>query len=384
MMAMPAAGGAGLAAYLWEEAAGIDAPDPWESDSFDEAVYLEYAKRLARVKAAGVEDIDHDLLWGKASDDVIAAIMRADAQHIPGVEYRRDTAPELAELLKIDLAAPPQLQDLKNLLSGLASDGEQPEGKRRYRTSGERKTMGSLELVFSADKSVSVYAQGENRAAIVKAQRNAVDTAMQQIAGQLSFLRVRREGVDHRDPADLTWVLWQHRFNRLGQPQIHTHVSILNVVRSRTEDKVGTLDTMSLNGFYPTVRETYQRALANELGKLGLPVKFDERVPAAVLTNVPLEEKLAASSRTVLAEKAAAEYVQTMHGVDLASLPPKQRSAWVGRAAWHTRPRTKHAAQPDRSARQHDARQGKAIRPNLDTRYNRGTGFYDEKHGRSL
>jgi len=390
MKAMPAAGGAGLAWYLWKEAAE---PVPWVAKTdldylasqvaqgwveFEDVVDLEYTKRLARVQEAGVWDIYHDLLWGKASDDVVAAIQRYDAEvgKITGVEYRADTAPELAALLKIDLASSPRLQDLKHLLSGLAADGQQPEGKRRYRSTGERKTMGYLELVFSADKSVSVYAQGDNRAPIVDAQRKAVDAAMQQIAGTLGFLRVRRDGLDHRDPADLTWIQWQHRFSRHGQSQIHTHVSIPNVVLSRTEPgKVGTLDTFALHGLYPTVRETYHRALAGELHKLGLPVVFDPKVPAAVLTNISYEEQRQASSRTVIAEKAAAEYVGAKLAVHFSALTPKQRSAWIGRAASHTRPRTKT---PPPQTDQSRLQERNAIRPRLDSRYNRGGGRYDD------
>jgi conjugative relaxase-like TrwC/TraI family protein len=235
-------------------------------------------------------------------------------------------------------------------------------------------TMGSLELVFSADKSVSVYAQGENRPAVVKAQRIAVNAAMQQIAKQVGVIRSRRGGLDRRDPADVTWVQWQHRFSRLGQPQIHTHVSLINVCRSRVDGKVGTLDTFLLHGFYPTVRETYHRALAAELGKLGLPVVFDAKVPAAVLTNVSYEEQRQASSRTVIAEKAAAEYVGAKLAVHFSALTPKQRSAWIGRAAWHTRPRTKRDPEVNQSRNEPSG----AVRLRLDSRYNRGGGRYDD------
>ena len=384
MKAMPAAGGAGLAAYLWKEAVGVDAPETLEL-TFEDAVYQEYAKRLERVQAAGVEDIDHDLLWDKASDDVVAAILRDDAKHVPGVAYRGDMSPELAEILKIDLTAPPELQNLKNLLSGGSADGQPIKG-RRYRTDHKKQqlTMGSLELVFSADKSVSVYAQGENRPAIARAQSRAVDVAMHQIADQIGVIRSRRGGLDRRDPADVTWVQWQHRFSRLGQPQIHTHVSLINVCRSRVDGKVGTLDTFLLHGFYPTVRETYHRALADELRKLGLPVVFDTKVPAAVLTNVPYEDQRQASSRTVIAEKAAAEYVESKLAVHFSSLTPKQKSAWIGRAAWRTRPRTKREAEASQSRNEPD----RTIRLRLDSRYNRGGGRYDDdlgqRHGRSL
>jgi hypothetical protein len=49
---------------------------------FDDIVDLEYAKRLERVQAAGVEDIDYGLLRDRASDDVKAAIQRYEAAEI--------------------------------------------------------------------------------------------------------------------------------------------------------------------------------------------------------------------------------------------------------------------------------------------------------------
>jgi conjugative relaxase-like TrwC/TraI family protein len=259
-----------------------------------------------------------------------------------GVEYRRDAAPQLAKLLGINAHAAPKLKDLEHLLSAKAASGEPVEGKRPYRTTGtERQTMGSLELVFSADKSISaVYALAspDERHAIVAAQRGAVDAAMHQIAGKIGHLRARRNGLDRQDPADLTWIQWQHRMSRRGDPQLHTHVSVPNIVRSRVDGKVGTIDTFALHGFYPIVRETYHRALTAELGKLGMAVEFDARVPAAVLTNVPESVLRHFSSRTADAAAAAAEYLQKHRGVSFDSLTPSQRSAWLGRAAAATRP----------------------------------------------
>jgi conjugative relaxase-like TrwC/TraI family protein len=378
MMAMPAAGGGSRAVYLWKEAASLDTLDGWVAKTeldrlieagadFDDLVEAAYGERLARVQAAmpppehhhvlhGIEPgIDHALIWEKANDDVWAAIERYEAaqeQRITGIEYRQDTAPELVALIGIDPEAPPHLDDLKHLLAAKAADGEPIEGKRSYRTSGkERQTMGTLELLFSADKSVSVtfgLASQEERQAIVRAQATAVDAAMHQIADKIGFLRARRDGLDHRDPADLTWVQWQHRLSRRGDPQLHTHVSLLNVVRSRTEGKVGTLDTFALHGFYPKVRETYHRVLAIELGKLGLPAEFKATVPAAVLTNIPEPVLRHFSARSADAE----QWLREKLGPNFATLTPRQRSVWLSNASAQTRPPKPRSAGPatDREA----------------------------------
>ena len=466
--AMPAASGAGLADYLWKEAVGQDA-DPVLAIAAQHKVEAEEAYRhtlasiregllrgdnvnaaaivdrigqltefdwegfdgaINELRVAGLNISARMISQARAelenSDDIGRALEAAgdpDTIRTFGVAYRGNTSPELADLLRIDLDSLPQLQDLKHLLSGGTSDGQQPEGKRRYRTSGDRKTMGSLQLIFSADKSVSVVfglGSPEEREAISGAQRQAVDAAMQQIAERLGHLRSRRDGLDRQDPADLTWIQWQHRMSRRGDPQLHTHITIPNVVRSRVDGKVGTLDTFALHGLYPSVRETYHRALADALRKLDLPVAFDPKLCAAILTNVPEQVLRHFSGRTADAEA----WLLAKYGVNFGSLTPHQRSTWLGHAAaktrppkamyyvagnghsaWHARAAGQGYVPPPqfvspqalqragvthasgRSLSQTQQQQSRAIRPQLDARYNRGGGHYDDtghKHGRSL
>jgi hypothetical protein len=212
MMAMPASRGSSRATYNWEQAVTYAEPqvikqdlDYWvaEGADYDDLVDFAYQERLARVQAAippdhhhvlhGIDGIQHGLLREKATENVMAALERyevAQAERLAnfGVQYRSDTSPELAELLGVDLYSIPRLDDLKHLLSGETSDGQQPEGKRRYQTKGERNTMGSLELTFSTDKSVSVVfglssrrgTPGDCRAH----RRTAVDVAMHQLGNK--------------------------------------------------------------------------------------------------------------------------------------------------------------------------------------------------------
>jgi conjugative relaxase-like TrwC/TraI family protein len=358
MKAIPTSRGGSQAAYLWKEATSLDAPTLWEAKSeldiaieegvdYEELVEIAYSERLARVQAAmpppepwhalhGLSEvgIDHELLRDKARDDVDAALDRyetAQKHRITGVEYRHDTAPELAAMLKIDLTAELRLDDLKHLLSGKAADGHEIGGKKRSATNG------SYELVCSPDKSVSVaygLATPEERPAILRAQRIAVDQAMHQLAGKLSFLRNQRNGLDTRDPADITWVQWQHHLSRRGDPQINTHVSLINVARSRVDGRIGTIDTFLAHGFYHSVWETYHRTLAAELGKLGLPASYDTKTHATVLTGIPAPVLRHFSGRTTEAER----WLQEKLGPNFASLTPHQRSAWLGHAAAKTRP----------------------------------------------
>jgi hypothetical protein len=157
---------------------------------------------------------------------------------------------------------------------------------------------------------------------------------MHQIADKIGFIRNRRDGLDKRDPADVTWVQWQHHVSRRGDPQLHTHVSLLNVVRSQVDGKVGTLDTFLLHGFYHKPRETYHRTLASGLGNLGFQVELDAKATTAVITNVPEQILRHFSGRTAEAER----WLQEKLGPSFASLTPHQRSTWLGHAAAKTRP----------------------------------------------
>jgi conjugative relaxase-like TrwC/TraI family protein len=472
--AMSAAGGAGLAAYLWKEAVGLT------EEAVADQIQLEDRERydarvqglLVALDAAGEKQYRQSIEklldaqdpetfaritenmgivfravgqteWAEAIDSIVevreimldfAELSREVDRRLSqtmGVEYRPDTAPELARLLKLDMDTIPRLQDLKNLLSAKTADGQRIEGRFYRRDREDQITMGSLELIFSSDKSVSVVfglASPEERAAIAAAQSRAVDKAMRQIGDKIGVIRSRRGGLDRRDPADLTWIQWQHRMSRLGDPQLHTHVSLLNVVRSRVDGKVGTLDTFLLHGLYPSVRETYHRALADELRKLDLPVQFDPKVPAAILTAVPEQLLRHFSGRTEDAEK----WLREKHGVGFDSLTPHQRSTWLGHAAAKTRPSkavhyvpgnghaawharaagqgyvpppqfispqalqragivhatvqqhsqtqpTTPAEQPDRVAKADKRRRSKGINPKTDGRYNRGGGRYEEE-----
>lgn len=452
MKAMPAAGGAGLAAYLWKEAISHDAHEPWVAKSaldlwvaagagYEDLIDCAYRLRLARARATivpephhalhGLSDvgIDHELLRDKAEQDVMAALDLYEAGPRSGVSYRQDTPSELAALLKINLAASPSLPGLQHLLSGMAADGQRIEGRFYRRDRPDQMMMGSLELIFSADKSISSVfglASREERRAITMMQERSVDTAMRAIAGQIGRIRSRRDGVDKRDPADLTWIQWQHRQSRRGDPQLHTHVTMLNVVRSRVDGKVGTLDTFLLHGFYPKAREIYHRSLAAELDKLGMEVKFDSRVPAAVLTNVPEIVVRHFSGRAADAEALASKWLEENRGVSFASLTEKQRSQWLtraaaasrppkamyyvpgnGHAAWHARAtgqgyippphfvdpyylqragivhatmeQPEHTPTISQEATKVDPhRQSKSANPRLDSRYNKGGGKYDE------
>lgn len=453
MKAMPAAKGARRASYNWKEAVTLNQPElvvksgldqlVAEGADYEELIDLAYQERLARVQAAitpephqafhGLDGIDHGLLWEKAREDVEAAFARADkaeAEYFSafGVSYRPDTSSELAELLNIDLSELPRLKNLQHLLSARTADGGRIPGRFYKNDKPEQITMGSLELVFSADKSISVaeaLMPAEDRALVQKVQRDAVNEAMLKLS-EKTTVRNRKDGLDVREVADVTWVQWQHRFSRRGDPQMHTHVSLLNVARSRESGKVSTIDTFKLHGHYHAVRETYHRELARGLSELGMPVSYDSQKQAALLHGIPDNILQHFSGR----KNDAVEFLR-QHGVDIEALSPKEQSRQMTRASWVTRPNDKtifytpgngHAAWHARAVGQgyvppprfvdpqalqragivHATYQRRATdspvqgevvnraaknHPRPDTKYNRRLARYDEaghKHGRSL
>jgi conjugative relaxase-like TrwC/TraI family protein len=413
MISQPASNGSANAAYLWKEAVtvaveeaerlarGVEVPEGVEDRlaGFEEELVerldglrlafaavneIQYIEALDRLRNT-VDSAEFDSLaeslklaceavgqseYVRAVEDLIAIRQDIEIERQGlkdyqdarngvmlndfGVEYRRDTSKELAALLGFAKDAVPRLKDLKNLLSAKTAHGSRIPGRNYKSERPDQVPMGSFDLIFSADKSVSVIealAPVAERRAIRLAHKYAVDAAMRVIAGRLGVARNRRGGQDLREPADVTWVMWHHRFTRRGDPSLHTHVSLLNVALGRESGRVTAVDTKLFHGFQPIVREVYHRELARNLATFGMNVEYDAKRKAAVLTDVPewLLKHFSRRTDDIFA------YLQK-NGVDTAALTPKglnwamQRAAaativpkrlWTvpgkGHEAWHAR-----------------------------------------------
>jgi conjugative relaxase-like TrwC/TraI family protein len=150
--------------------------------------------------------------------------------------------------------------------------GEHPRSGERLPRRLWTKRIPGFDLTFSAPKSVSVlWATGDERtaAAIRDAHERSVRAALTYLEREAAVSRI---GAARRAAHGSGFVgaAFRHRMSRAGDPQLHTHVLVANLVR--TEDgEWRALDAQMLYRRAKTAGYLYQANLRHELTRtLGL------------------------------------------------------------------------------------------------------------------
>jgi conjugative relaxase-like TrwC/TraI family protein len=164
--------------------------------------------------------------------------------------------------------------DLERLFQGY-----DPAGKALVQGAGERHAPG-WDMPFSASKSVSVLwgtADEATRKVIEEVHEKAVDAG-------LSFVREHsladasrrgRNGLQREAPADILLAKFTHGTSRDLDPQLHTHVLLVNVAR-RQDGSWGALQPDGIYRDAKTVSALYRAELAAGLREcLGLALERD-------------------------------------------------------------------------------------------------------------
>ncbi len=162
--------------------------------------------------------------------------------------------------------------DLRAVLAGVHPvSGEQL-------ASSQRKVW-AFDLTFSAPKSVSVlhaFGSWEAGREVAAAHELAVDAALGYLEREALFSRRGHGGVFRVATEGLTAAAFRHRTSRSGDPQLHTHVLVANLVQG-TDGRWGTLDARPIYRHAKTAGFLYQahlRAeLAERLGVAWLPAR---------------------------------------------------------------------------------------------------------------
>lgn len=179
--------------------------------------------------------------------------------------------------------------------------------------SSQRRAVGYYDLTFSPAKSVSVlYAalavagRRDDAAKVWAAHRAGVDAAMGFLAEEAGYSRAGYHGraKDGRSVGeyvaarDWTAVEFDHTTSRAADPQLHTHVGLLNRVRCENDDEWRTVDSRGLFHARAAAGAIYERAYEDHLeGSLG--VEFAERPDgkAREIRSIPPEVRQAFSQR---------------------------------------------------------------------------------------
>jgi conjugative relaxase-like TrwC/TraI family protein len=146
-------------------------------------------------------------------------------------------------------------------------DGCHPTtGQRLVPTTDGR--LSGLDLTFSAPKSVSLlwalHPDPAVRAAVAEAHDRAVTDGIRYLEAEALFARRGRNGHQHVPVLGLVAAGFGHRTSRAGDPQLHTHVVVANVVADHA-GRWSAPDSRSIYRHARTAGFVYQARLRHEL-----------------------------------------------------------------------------------------------------------------------
>ncbi len=297
----------------------------------------------SRAPSAG--EVDRVLAGCRADDcaelpEKRAGVLRDRFLALYGATEGRELSPEALAHVRARRRVDGEAMRLGPLLEGLGAT---------------RARVGYVDLCWSADKSVSLaWAMAPTEAErnmIAQAHKDAVASVMRTVESEIGRARKGKAGMDGFDPGRIGWISFDHYASRptvevartdqatgqaytelltlkvAGDPQLHTHVAIPNVVL--TEDgRVGSLDLQRLNGRVHEFGALYQAYLANNLRRHGAKVVLDVATGAARLTAIPDHVRKAYSKRTRHGTDAARAYARSA-GLDWGALDDARKIGLV-------------------------------------------------------
>lgn len=312
----------------------------------------------------------------------ILAGRRADGQALEGADARAVRS-RFLRLMGVEGGREPTEAQAATLLAGGRADGSEVDLAAYGRSvTASKVRIGYIDLCFSADKSLSVawaFAPTEaERNIIAQAHRDAVDSAVRYVAAEIGHARRGKAGKDGTEPGHVAWITFDHYASRptvavartdehgrpytelltvkaAGDPQLHTHVAVPNVVLTDT-GRVGAMDLDVLEGRVHEFGAYYQAHVATNLRRHGVEVGLDERTGAARLTAIPEHVRDAFSKRTRDGTEAAREYAAGL-GLDWDALSPERKAGLIkGGTQKHKLAKTEGMSDEDRAAFERAAR----------------------------
>ena len=167
---------------------------------------------------------------------------------------------------RLGLVGRVEAEALKNLLAGKSASGYDLGA----RLSRERRP--GYDLTFSAPKGATLlwaFGPDEVRDAISAAHDRAVVSVLDHLSTEACYARRRAGGRELVEGNGFVGAAFRHRTSRAGDPQLHTHVVVPNLVQS-TDGQWSAPDGRQLYAWAKTAGTMYQSALRAELRPLGL------------------------------------------------------------------------------------------------------------------
>jgi conjugative relaxase-like TrwC/TraI family protein len=179
----------------------------------------------------------------------------------------------------------------------------------RHPVSGEDLVKGlrgrsvrAFDVTFSAPKSVSLlWALGSPEAAdaVMRAHVDAVDVAVRFLESRAAVARQQVDGVRRRVSTNgLVVAAFVHRTSREGDPQLHSHCLVPNLVRRVPDGRVVALDGYPLHVWARAAGSVYQAELQRHLSR-SLHVGWGEdRRNTRDLVGISVEQRRVFSKRS--------------------------------------------------------------------------------------
>lgn len=225
---------------------------------------------------------------------------------------------------------------IANMKAGkTANGGGLDSGDVLWKLNATKAPISHIDMIWSADKSVSVAWALSNteaeRSIILQAHRNAVASVMAYAEDRLGYTTKGKGGKDGVEKGVTTWLTFDHytarptaefaRVDKNGQVytefqdvpmrkadmQLHTHATWLQQVLT-PDGRIGSMDLDNLDGLVKELGATYQAYLAKNLRAHGIETHMDPKTGAAVITTVPKTVTQHFSKRSQDVQAAARAY----------------------------------------------------------------------------
>ena len=203
---------------------------------------------------------------------------------------------------RLGLSGQVEADALRNLLAGTSAEGEalglqvQPGRRPGY------------DLTFSAPKGVSLlwaFGSDEVRDAISVAHDRAITAVLDHLSKEACYARRGHGGAELIEAEGFIGAAFRHRTSRAGDPQLHTHVVVPNLVQG-ADGRWSAPDGRHLFTWKMTAGTLYRSALRAELAPLGLAWDI-RRNGLSELRDVPKAVLRAFSKRRTDIEQAMEE-----------------------------------------------------------------------------
>jgi conjugative relaxase-like TrwC/TraI family protein len=220
-------------------------------------------------------------------------------------------------------------EDLHAVLSGLDPRSGAMLGSQPRRVPG-------FDLTFSAPKSVSVlFGLGDHpiRAATIAAHEAAVDAAVGFVEREALRGRRRRGGSRRVVTQGAVAAAFRHRSSRAGDPQLHTHVLVANLVQG-DDGQWGALDGRELYRFARTAGFLYQAHLRAGLSEsLGVRWRRASRGTAEVVGVPQRVLRLFSRRRAEIEAALLTEGRSSMRAAQVATLATRRAKEYMAPGA---------------------------------------------------